>query len=203
MTLRLGSTGPDVTRLRERLGVPDEFGHILDQAVRAFQDRSGLVTDGIVGPKTLAELDKPDVTLPPEPPTTAAEKRNLVAMIARSWLGRSDADTVWRRVKYPGPPFPPYWCWAFLLMCWLEADVCDWDFSKGVFLLSSRLPTTKNPQVGDGVYFKAHQHHAVLVARDGDLCDWVNGNGEGGIVTLSEHKHITEPTAFYPIASLL
>jgi murein DD-endopeptidase MepM/ murein hydrolase activator NlpD len=52
--LRMGSTGPDVTRLQTALAVePDGiFGPQTDAAVRAFQGRAGLRADGIVGPST-------------------------------------------------------------------------------------------------------------------------------------------------------
>src|SRR3954447_1298898 len=52
--LRMGSTGPDVTRLQGALNVQTDgiFGPETDAAVRAFQQRAGLTADGIVGPET-------------------------------------------------------------------------------------------------------------------------------------------------------
>src|SRR5690348_15251970 len=52
--LRMGSTGPDVARVQSAVAVtPDGiFGPETDAAVRAFQGRSGLKTDGVVGPAT-------------------------------------------------------------------------------------------------------------------------------------------------------
>ena len=70
-TLKLGSKGPDVTRLQNLLNqksipspnlVPDgDFGNKTDKAVRAFQKAKGLTPDGIVGPKTWGALDGPPV----------------------------------------------------------------------------------------------------------------------------------------------
>lgn len=59
-TLRRGDAGELVTELQQRLGMPDGpavFGPKTEAAVRAFQRERGIVHDGIVGPKTWAELD--------------------------------------------------------------------------------------------------------------------------------------------------
>lgn len=66
-TLRLGSRGEDVRQLQAELRAA---GHELAQdglfgprtlgAVRSFQRARGLVVDGVVGPKTRAELARPD-----------------------------------------------------------------------------------------------------------------------------------------------
>lgn len=62
--LKLGSSGPDVQALQQKLkdlgfdpnGVDGNFGPGTDKAVRAFQQASGLGVDGNVGPGTLAAL---------------------------------------------------------------------------------------------------------------------------------------------------
>jgi murein L,D-transpeptidase YcbB/YkuD len=64
-----GQRGPRVEALRERLRAsgdyvagfaePEVFGEALELAVLRFQDRNGLVPDGIVGPRTLAALNVP------------------------------------------------------------------------------------------------------------------------------------------------
>ena len=49
-----------MTELLQKLGMPDSqpvFGPKTEAAVRAFQRQRGIVPDGIVGPKTWAELD--------------------------------------------------------------------------------------------------------------------------------------------------
>lgn len=73
-TLRIGSRGPDVTRLQTELNRqlfprPDlqldgVFGSRTDQAVRGFQRNNGLVVDGIVGPRTRAALGIPETGRP-------------------------------------------------------------------------------------------------------------------------------------------
>src|SRR3954451_21944500 len=59
--LRLGSQGPDVVRVQSALAqAPDGiFGSRTDAAVRIFQARNGLASDGIVGPKTWGVLFGP------------------------------------------------------------------------------------------------------------------------------------------------
>ena len=64
-TLKLGSSGPDVRRLQQRLsdlgfdpnGIDGNFGSGTEKAVRAFQQANGLGVDGKVGPGTQAALD--------------------------------------------------------------------------------------------------------------------------------------------------
>src|SRR3954465_6513411 len=59
--LRVGSQGPDVVRVQSALAqAPDGiFGSRTDAAVRIFQARNGLASDGIVGPKTWGVLFGP------------------------------------------------------------------------------------------------------------------------------------------------
>src|SRR3954468_16705869 len=59
--LRVGSQGPDVGRIQSALAqTPDGiFGSRTDAAVRIFQARNGLASDGIVGPKTWGVLFGP------------------------------------------------------------------------------------------------------------------------------------------------
>lgn len=64
-TLRLGSSGPDVKALQQKLkdlgfdpnGVDGNFGAGTKKAVIAFQQSKRLPTDGVVGPGTQAALD--------------------------------------------------------------------------------------------------------------------------------------------------
>ena len=63
-TLKQGSSGPDVTKLQQKLkdlgfdpkGVDGKFGHDTKAAVVDFQQSKGLQADGIVGPQTLEAL---------------------------------------------------------------------------------------------------------------------------------------------------
>jgi murein L,D-transpeptidase YcbB/YkuD len=67
--LALGDSGPRVDALRRRLVATDDlaaaapldgaYDAVLEQAVRHFQARHGLQTDGVVGPKTLTALNVP------------------------------------------------------------------------------------------------------------------------------------------------
>src|SRR5690606_23468561 len=65
--LREGMRDQRVTLLRQRLDVPateaetdDLFDPGLTAAVRAFQERNGLHSDGVVGPRTLLALNAPN-----------------------------------------------------------------------------------------------------------------------------------------------
>lgn len=72
--LKVGSTGPDVSTLQDRLrelgfdpGATDgNFGPGTEAAVIAFQRSEGLLADGVVGPRTAQALGLPN---PPEIPS--------------------------------------------------------------------------------------------------------------------------------------
>lgn len=57
-TLTIGSRGEEVKMLQRKLNLIDDgiFGKITDEAVRDFQKKHGLTVDGIVGPKTWAQM---------------------------------------------------------------------------------------------------------------------------------------------------
>lgn len=64
-TLRFGSSGNAVRALQRLLrsnnyfiGVDGSFGAVTETAVKAFQEQRGLITDGIVGPRTWRELTR-------------------------------------------------------------------------------------------------------------------------------------------------
>lgn len=58
MLLKIGSTGEDVKKLQEKLGLkPDgEFGKNTEAAVKKWQKANGLTDDGIVGDKSWSKL---------------------------------------------------------------------------------------------------------------------------------------------------
>jgi putative chitinase len=57
-TLRKGSKGEMVKKLQAALGIgaDGDFGQGTENALKKWQDRNGLVADGVAGPKTLAKL---------------------------------------------------------------------------------------------------------------------------------------------------
>jgi len=56
--LRVGSRGPEVSRIQSQLGIAADgvFGPVTKAAVISFQQRNGLLVDGIVGPQTRGAL---------------------------------------------------------------------------------------------------------------------------------------------------
>lgn len=67
-TLRRGNVGEDVKKLQTALdelgydlgapGIDGVIGPITEKAIKAFQEANGILADGVVGPKTLAALEK-------------------------------------------------------------------------------------------------------------------------------------------------
>lgn len=73
-TLQRGDRGPDVERVQMLLKLETDcrFGPNTETAVRAFQLENGLRPDGVIGPKTWAELDDLAETSPDLAATAAA-----------------------------------------------------------------------------------------------------------------------------------
>jgi putative chitinase len=75
MLLKLGSTGDDVVKLQQKLGVDPigKFGPKTEAAVKAWQSANGLTADGLVGPGTWAKMfeegtvSQPSVITEPAP----------------------------------------------------------------------------------------------------------------------------------------
>ncbi len=75
MLLKLGSTGDDLVKLQQKLGVDPigKFGPKTEAAVKAWQSANGLTADGIVGPGTWAKMfaegtvSQPSVITEPAP----------------------------------------------------------------------------------------------------------------------------------------
>ena len=88
-TLRLGSKGPDVSRLQQKLAdagysllVDGDFGPGTQGAVEQFQADNGLDVDGVVGPATWAALDSavapgPEPEIGPGPTPTPSTRPTI------------------------------------------------------------------------------------------------------------------------------
>lgn len=73
MLLRLGSSGEEVKKLQEKLGVDviGKFGPKTEAAVKGWQSAHGLTPDGIVGDATWAKMFAPVVETPAPAPIVA------------------------------------------------------------------------------------------------------------------------------------
>ena len=86
MSLKIGSKGPEVKKLQEKLGIanPDgDFGPNTETKLKAWQKANGLLDDGIAGPTTLAKLgivveSAPAVTIPSGGPIDLAKLKGHV-----------------------------------------------------------------------------------------------------------------------------
>ncbi len=70
------------------------------------------------------------------------------------------------------------------------------------FIGPLRLPITSNPQPGDIAYFTNNQHEAIVEKVNGNTVKLINGNGQGGKVSLSSVDR-SKVAAFYSIEALL
>lgn len=130
--------------------------------------------------------------------------RAKVVAVAMSQLGQGAGGGLkyWNEVLPSGPPFPKEWCGAFLLWVLHQAGLMrdvNWEIGTG-FLPS--LPVTENPKPGDIAFFDHLQHQALIANISGEKMRLVNGNGFGGVVTLSTND-LSSATRFYSIAPLI
>lgn len=89
--LRVGSRGQAVTDLQNKLKnaglytytVDGIYGSITAQAVRQFQQKNGLLVDGIAGPQTLAALNNAKADAPPKQTTPKPPKESSTGSTLR------------------------------------------------------------------------------------------------------------------------
>lgn len=136
--------------------------------------------------------------------------RARVVTVARSQVGATDPTRYWLDVlPNTKPPFPRSWCGAGYLWCLHQAGLAldvNWVIGLGLAGAMSRsrksFPVTFDPAPGDMAYFTRHQHHAVVVGREGDQLELVNFNGHGGTVTVTRCE-LRDVRACYSIENLI
>lgn len=101
--LRAGSKGTDVRVLQAALNekgfslvVDGYFGPATDKAVRQFQTASGLVADGVVGPKTYAVLGE----APPPKPTPGPRPEPVYKTLAQIDAHLEKGTAAWYQAAY-------------------------------------------------------------------------------------------------------
>ena len=79
MLLRVGSTGEEVKKIQELLGVDivGKFGPKTEAAVKGWQSANGLTADGIVGPNTWAKMFAPKQEAPTPAPIVQPVVQNV------------------------------------------------------------------------------------------------------------------------------
>jgi murein L,D-transpeptidase YcbB/YkuD len=94
--LKLGGRGPAVTFLRQRLAITgdiepgastgDAFDTYVDQGVRRFQKRHGIIPDGVVGDSTFAALNIPATVRLNQLATNLTRLKGLTAKLPQRFL---------------------------------------------------------------------------------------------------------------------
>ena len=132
-------------------------------------------------------------------------KRAAVVKAAMGEVGSNDIQKYWSAAA-PGALIAKgtSWCGGFALWALKQVGLATnifWEFGKG-FLY--HLPITHSPQPGDIAYVaQPYQHHAVVESANTDgTVNLINGNGEGGKVSLSKTP-MSHVTAFYSIEPLI
>ena len=148
MILKLGSKGDDVKRLQEKLGLGADgtFGVVTEKAVKDWQSKNGLVSDGIVGDSTWGKLFGTNVEVGANAPLAFINK-----------LKGHIPDAVFSQL--------PATCAAYNIITPLRLAhfMAQCAHESGNFVWTTELATGKayegrkdlgNIQPGDGVKFK-------------------------------------------------
>lgn len=166
--LQLGSSGKDVRTMQTRLislgwlsGSADgEFGGATDAAVRAFQKKIGVYTDGIAGPNTLKKLYSSSAPKASSPAATIGESLKLGSEGAA-------VRTLQKRLKELG---------------YLTGSV-DGSFGAAtetaVKAFQSKNGLTADGKAGTSTFNKLYSDSAVSASGEG-------GTSDDGYQTLSE-----------------
>lgn len=133
---------------------------------------------------------------------TEAGFRQRVVDAAKSEVGQKNLN------KYFADAAPQYvgqhpeWCGIFALWTLHQADLAKaviWKTGIG-FLRAKDI--TSDPKPGDIAYFEQYQHQAVVLAVHADTVELANGNGSGGVVSLSTTPRM-KAKAYYSIAGYI
>lgn len=117
--------------------------------------------------------------------TDSDAKRAAMVEAALAEVGKADLDKYFASAAPNAIGSGVNWCGIFALWALHQAGIAPgvtWVVSKG-FLY--RLKQTSEPKPGDIAYFDKNQHHAIVRAVRADEVDLINGNGTGGVVSLS------------------
>ena len=132
--------------------------------------------------------------------------RKKVVDAARSQVGKRDLDTYFADAAPQFVGQHPEWCGIFALWALHQAGLAkskQWKTGLGFVEVPPALPKTHDPKPGDIVYYIKYSHHAVVGAvNDDGTIEAINGNGQGGVVSLSRPK-IADATSIYSIFKLI
>jgi len=131
-----------------------------------------------------------------------ADFRKRVVDAARSELGKKDLDKYFRDAAPQFVGQNPSWCGIFALWSLHQAGLAkDVQWKTGVGFLRAANITTE-PKPGDVAYYDQFQHQAIVAAVHGDTVDLINGNGQGGVVSLSSPLK-SKARAYYSISGYI
>jgi len=97
------------------------------------------------------------------------------------------------------------WCGVFVLWCLHEGGIAPdlhWHIGAG-FVGPAKLELTKTPKPGDVAYNAHLQHHAIVVAVEGEDVHTLDGNQGWTTPIKARTRKLIDWTAFYSIERLL
>ena len=128
--------------------------------------------------------------------------RKKVVDAARSEVGKKNLDVYFRDAAPQFIGQKPSWCGIFALWSLHQAGLAkDVMWKTGIGFLRAQDITT-DPKPGDIAYYDKFSHQAIVAAVHGDTVDLINGNGSGGVVSLSSPEK-SKARAYYSIANYI
>jgi len=124
--------------------------------------------------------------------------RKKVTDYARSEVGQKNLNKYFADAAPQFVGQHPEWCGIFALHCLHQAGLAkDVTWKTGIGFLRAQ-DITPDVKPGDIAYYEHLQHQAVVLAVNGDTLELANGNGSGGVVSLSTTPR-TKAKAYYSI----
>lgn len=124
--------------------------------------------------------------------------RKRVSDYARAQVGKKELDKYFADAAPQFVGQHPEWCGIFALHTLHQAGLArDIQWKTGIGFLRAQ-DITSDVKPGDIAYYEHFQHQAVVLSVNGDTIELANGNGSGGVVSLSTTQR-TKAKAYYSI----
>jgi hypothetical protein len=137
--------------------------------------------------------------------TTEDGLRKKVVNAALAERKAPNPTKYWNDVLVDPSSKPKEWCGGFALWAIHQAKLgldVSWKIGTGFLGHLRLLKGGELPKPGDIAYFAKNQHQAIVKEVNGNTVTLINGNAEGGSISVSS-KPLSAVTAFYSLSPLL
>lgn len=132
---------------------------------------------------------------------TEESLRARVVAAGLTQVGKRELDVYFADAAPQFVGLKPEWCGIFALWAMRQAGLgkgVQWKTGLG-FVEPQKFPRVSMPKAGDLAYYdQPYQHQALVAGVRDERVDLINGNGKGGVVSLSSPL-LSKATAYYSL----